>query len=170
LSLGLALVALIGLPATAGYAADPEGDYNLSGALDEADLNLQAIQIQSSTPDLSYDLNGDDLVNFDDRTHWLHVLRGTWVGDADLSGEFTSGDLITMLVAGKYETGNPATWSEGDSNGDGTFNSSDLVADLGDGGYERGPYPGVSAVPEPSSIVLCLSGFLGFLMLPRKHH
>ena len=48
-------------------------------------------------------------------------------GDANGDGEWTSDDLILVLQAGKYETGQFATWAEGDWTGDGKFDSSDLL-------------------------------------------
>jgi hypothetical protein len=48
-------------------------------------------------------------------------------GDANLDGHFNSTDQVLVFQAGKYETGQPATWAEGDWNEDGVFNSSDFV-------------------------------------------
>lgn len=58
------------------------------------------------------------------------------LGDADLSGEFDSADLRAVFEAGKYETGEDATWGEGDWNHDGVFNSQDFVAALQAGNYQ----------------------------------
>jgi hypothetical protein len=71
-------------------------------------------------------------------------------GRRDLNGEFNSSDLVSVFTAGKYETGNSATWSEGDFNGDKLFSSGDLVTAF------QGPRAAVNAVPEPTSIVLGL--------------
>lgn len=51
-------------------------------------------------------------------------------GDANADGVFDSTDLVQVFVAGKYDTGATATWSQGDWNNDGLFTSSDLVAAL----------------------------------------
>ncbi|MCA9212206.1 MAG: hypothetical protein KDB27_04000 [Planctomycetales bacterium] len=74
-----------------------------------------------------------------------------WIGDADLNGEFNSGDLVAVFQAKEYEDifqGN-STWATGDWNGDGDFTTSDLVFAFQDGGYEKGLRP--AAVPEPSA-------------------
>ena len=70
---------------------------------------------------------------------WIHELKGTWIGDANLDGEFNSGDFVQVFAAGKYETGDFAGWEEGDFTGDWQFNGSDLVDAFVDGGYEIGP-------------------------------
>ena len=71
-------------------------------------------------------------------------------------------------VAGKYETDQAAVWSQGDWNGSGKFDSGDFVDAFADGGYEVGnPPAAVSAVPEPSSLVLLILG--GLVACTRRH-
>jgi hypothetical protein len=77
-------------------------------------------------------------------------------GDADQSLEFDQRDLVQVLVAAKYMTGQPATWGEGDWDGapggapgspppgNGLFDQIDIVAALGNGKYMSGPYAAVS--------------------------
>ena len=83
-------------------------------------------------------------------------------GDADLDGEFNSGDLVAVFAAGEYEDTIPSnsTWSTGDWNGDHDFTSGDLVVAFADGGYEQGPRQDVNAVPEPSAMLLILTAFV----------
>ncbi len=69
---------------------------------------------------------------------WVKEIRSTWIGDANVNGEFDSGDLVQVLEAGKYETQEDASWSEGDWNADGMFDTGDLMLALADGGYEMG--------------------------------
>ena len=83
-------------------------------------------------------------------------IIGTWYGDSNGDGEFSSGDFVQVFTAGKFETNQPATWSEGDWNLDGIFSSADFVAAFTDGGFELGPKGGVSAVPEPATGVMAL--------------
>ena len=147
------------------------GDYDDSGVLDEPDLNLQAVQITNPPGDPTYDLNGDDVVDVEDRKIWVNDLKNTYVGDANLDLEFNSGDMVQVFSKGKYETQQEATWGEGDFNGDQVFDSGDMVAAFVGGGYElgpKGPAAAVSAVPEPSGVVLALVGLLGLAGLTRR--
>ena len=116
--------------------------------------------MRASSNNAAFDLNGDKLVNGADRDRWVNELKRTYYGDSNLDGQFNSGDFVTVFTAGQYEdavAGN-STWATGDWNGDGDFNSSDFVTAFSAGGYEIGPRAAVSAVPEPSSIVLLLIG------------
>ena len=49
-------------------------------------------------------------------------------------------DLVLVLQAAKYLTGEPTTWEQGDWNGDGVFDQLDIVAALQTGNYLQGPY------------------------------
>ena len=145
------------------------GDYSKNGQLDAADLDLQAAKIGTVPPPAGYDLDADNDVDYDDRVAWLHDLKKTWVGDSNLDLVFDSNDFVQVFVAGKYESGAAAGWAEGDWDGSKVFDSGDFVAAFVDGGYEIGQRPvgAVSAVPEPSSLVLLLCGSL---WLRRRRH
>ena len=98
-----------------------------------------------------YDLDSNNVVDWNDHRFWVHYYANTYIGDADLNGAFESADFVQVFAEGKYEddiAGN-ATWGSGDWDGDGDFTSSDFVIAFQDGGYEQGPRTGVAAVPEP---------------------
>ena len=116
------------------------GDFDGNGVLDAVDLDLFAIAIVDG-PCWACDLNDDGMITFEDRLMWVHELKNTWIGDANLDGQFNSGDFVQVFARGKYETGQDAGWEEGDFNGDMQFTSGDMVAAFADGGYER-PLPG----------------------------
>jgi hypothetical protein len=130
------------------------GDYNHNGTLDAADIDDLTIQTAGGTNPAFYDLNGDALVNDGDIKVWIGDLFHSWMGDANLDGQFNSTDLVSVLAAGTYEVDVNAVWSTGDFNGDGRANSGDLVAALADGGYEMGSRPAVASVPEPTTLIL----------------
>ena len=68
-------------------------------------------------------------------------------GDANRDRIFNSNDLVSMFAAGKFETREPASWSDGDFSGDAIFNSQDLVLALSSGSYSFA----AEAVPEPGA-------------------
>lgn len=131
------------------------GDLDGNGIVDAADLDLMSeFQLANN---LAGDINGDGQTDFDDR---LALIKGipTWVGDSNLDGEFNSSDFVAVFTAGKFETGEAATWAEGDWDGDQQFSSGDFVAAFTDGGFEVGPVPVTATVPEPNPILLVVAG------------
>ena len=90
-------------------------------------------------------------------------------GDANEDFSFDEADLVQVQQAGKYLTGEPATWGEGDWNGapggspgnppvgDGTFNQLDIVAAQQAAIYLTGAYavvgPNGQANDSQTSIV-----------------
>ena len=95
---------------------------------------------------------------------WVKDFKKTWVGDANLDGEFNSTDFVAVFSTGEYEDGEAMNsgWSDGDWNADKEFDTSDFVAAFTDGGYEKGPR-GVAQVPEPNTFVVV---FVALLFLP----
>ena len=74
-------------------------------------------------------------------------------GDSNGDGVFNQLDIVAVLQAGKYLTGEPATFSEGDWNGDGLFDSLDIVAALQEGNYQPGLAAQSSDLSKPSNRV-----------------
>ena len=107
-------------------------------------------------------------MNASDISVWVRDLKQTWLGDANLDGEFNSTDLVVVFAAGLFELDQDATWEQGDWNGDLRFGSGDLVTAFVDGGYEQGTR-GAQAVPEPGSLMLFGIAFLGFLANRRTN-
>jgi hypothetical protein len=145
------------------------GDFSGNGVLDVADIDILNQEIATATNDLSHDLTADGLVNSDDRYHWVKNVQSTWYGDANLDGQFNSGDLVEVFKANQYEDGVSAnsTWATGDWNGDSEFDTGDLVAAFQDGGFEAGSRTAVAAVPEPSATVLASLSLLVFCRLRK---
>ena len=164
-------VSVFGTPSNAEFhfihAADKSipillGDVNNNGILVAEDIDLLSAEIRNGFNDPQFDLNRDNRVDESDRMFWVtdRNVMFTYVGDANLDGEFNSGDLVTAFGAGQYEDGIPfnSGWAEGDWNGNGDFESGDLVAAFTEGGYEQGRRSEMNAVPEPSCFVLLLLG------------
>jgi hypothetical protein len=151
------------------------------GQLDDVaifDFALDESQIEAvMNGDFSEFLVTDPLAPLDDgtltdpaeRANYVHDVLNTWVGDANLDGEFNSGDLVDVFTTGEYEdetTGN-SSWRTGDWNGDGDFGSGDFVVAFTDGGYEQGPRMAANAVPEPTSLAMIIIGLIGIAIRRR---
>ena len=61
----------------------------------------------------------------------------TVTGDSNGDGLFNQLDLVQVLVAGKFLTGDRATFSEGDWNSDGLFDQHDIVFAMQGGHYRQ---------------------------------
>lgn len=142
------------------------GDFNRDGFLNSPDLDQLTEGMLAN--DLAYDLNDDGRTDIDDRLVWVRDLKGTWMGDANLDDVFDSTDMVSVFVAGLYETDQPASWTQGDWSGDALFDSSDMVVAFTDGGYEQGPRADAAAVPEPTSIALLVTGLIGVAVYRRR--
>lgn len=146
------------------------GDVNSNGILDSTDVDMLTSAIRVSSTDLAFDLNRDQLVSELDLSTWVHDLKQTYFGDANLDHQFNTSDLVTVFQAGEYEDrmdGNSG-WATGDWNGDGDFTSTDLVTAFQDGGYEQGPRTAANTVPEPSSIVSLFGGLVVAINVRRR--
>jgi hypothetical protein len=107
----------------------------------------------------------------------LHVLPGqtlvrpTLTGDANLDGKVNFFDL-SQLLGYKYNTGQPASYTDGDLNYDGVVDFFDIVTLLSanyNSGVSFAPADRASAgasVPEPSSALLIIGG--GFATALRR--
>jgi hypothetical protein len=144
------------------------GDFNSNGILNVGDIDELTTQTSAMSNPSAFDLNSDALVNSSDVTIWIQDLFHSWLGDANLDGQFNSSDLVQVLAAGTYEADLTAVWSTGDFDGNGRFETSDLVTALADGGYEQGSRAAVSAVPEPVSWVMLIVGLIGIAIRRRN--
>ena len=129
------------------------GDLNESGDYDAGDIDALSAAIQANSTDTEFDVNQDGSVDAVDRIYWIKELARTFVGDANVDGEFGTSDLTKVFQAGQYEDAiaENSSWETGDWNGDFDFDTSDLVAAFQDGGFEQGPLV-AKGVPEPTSL------------------
>jgi hypothetical protein len=143
------------------------GDFDHDGEITSRDKDLLTVAIANGGNDILFDVDNNSVVDFEDLVVMVHDIANTYFGDANCDGEFNSTDLIRVFQAGKYETGNPAVWSQGDWDGNGLFQTTDLIIAFQDGGYEQGPRAAVAAVPEPTSIALTMMG-LGLMVVRAR--
>ena len=142
----------------------PPGDFNGDGILDIEDLRMLSAAIADGGAELQYDVDHSGLADLQDRRHWVTDLQKTWIGDANLDGQFNSTDFVEVFQAGKFETNNAAGWRHGDWDGDWRCTTSDFVMAFQDGGYEQGPRTALAAVPEPGASMLLVIGLLPWLL------
>lgn len=168
-----------------GAAVNDEGDDNLktliaasfdnfwaADTLDVAPPTIDELTaaIRAGSMDSRFDIDQNGKVDADDRTAWVDEVGNTYFGDANLDGEFNSGDLVAVFTKGHYEDGKPnnSLWADGDWTGDGEFDSGDFVLAFAGGGYEQGPRMAVRAVPEPNSLFAFALALLGIGLRFRR--
>lgn len=109
----------------------PTGDFNNDGLLNIADIDALVTEIAAGTMDLSYDVNGDMVIDASDLTSWLALAGNENLGpgrsylpaDANLDGVVDGLDFIAWN-AHKLSTG--GTWSRADFNADGVTDGADF--------------------------------------------
>ena len=143
------------------------GDFDGDGMLSASDIDQLSLAILDGEDNPDFDLNNDGKVDLMDRSVWIEDMRRTWIGDANMDGEFNSGDMVEVFRAGKYESPQPATWAQGDWDGDRRFDSRDLIEAFKDGGFEMGPKT-VVAIPEPSSAIMLIAALTGLAVRRRR--
>lgn len=151
------------------------GDFNDDGVVDVLDVDLLLGEVKSGSNAPEFDLTGDGVVDTSDIDYIITSPQelNTYIGDANLDGEFNSGDLVQTLGAGQYEdsVSMNSTWATGDWNGDAEYSTDDLIFALQGGGYETGPRGAEQAVavPEPASAWLSLVALLSLGKLRQRH-
>ena len=95
------------------YPPNLPGDFNADGQLDVLDIDELSTVVREGSHTKRFDVTDDGLVDDDDRAMWVHELKHTYFGDANLDGQFDSGDFTHVFAAGKYETGEDAGWARG---------------------------------------------------------
>lgn len=141
------------------------GDFNGDGFWDFVDIDDLTAAVAGESTDLAFDMNGDGVITeadiTDADTGWLAVGGANnsdktggnafIVGDANLDGGVDVSDFNEWNGAKFTET---AAWSSGDFNADGNVDVSDF--NLWNGNKFTSSMDGVSAVPEPHSLLIVL--------------
>lgn len=137
------------------------GDFDNSGALDVADIDLLSQRIQTDPTDILFDLNDDGTLTGSDREVWVQDLAGTFFGDTDLSRKVDFADFL--LLADSF--GQDGGWGQGDFDGDGKVDFPDFLELSANFGMTSSE---VAAVPEPTCLALVSFGMLGLTMRRRR--
>ncbi|MCA9212055.1 MAG: hypothetical protein KDB27_03245 [Planctomycetales bacterium] len=130
------------------------GDFDGDSDFDLDDVNTLMFATGTPEADPRFDLNEDGRVNRSDLVVWVKDIKQTTFGDANLSGSFSTGDLVQVFQANEYEDDieHNSRWETGDWNGDGEFDSGDLIEAFGNGKFD--PNAGnAQFVPESCSLV-----------------
>ena len=159
---------IVGLPME--IRMEQPGDFAVDGVLDLADLSKLDVVIDRKIQNPAFDLDQNGRVEDADRIFWVEQLWESEFGDANLDGQFTSKDLVTVFQAGQFEDQGHqnSTWETGDWNGDREFNTSDLVLAFQRGGYEQAAMAASAVVPEPS--LTLFNGLLMLIAVLNYHH
>ena len=128
------------------------GDFNGNRQTDVEDINRLTAEILADQPDLSFDLNGDALVDQQDREFWV-TANQTFFGDLDLDGEVDFQDFLSFSRSFGNETA--VGWEDGNLDGNVGVQFGDflLLAKY------FGQTSSVLSVPEPNlmqSLVLAM--------------
>lgn len=124
----------------------PAGDFDNNGILDAADMDLLSAEARRGGNSPEFDLNGDGLVDNQDRLVWVNEIRMTLWGDANLDFAIDAADVNAVALNWQQPL---VSWAGGDFTGDGLVTSADLNAlALNWRKIVNAP------VPEPSSITL----------------
>jgi hypothetical protein len=97
------------------------GDVNGDGELSHFDIDSISHASRNQRVNSLVDVTSDGSVDADDISFWVDELANTYFGDANLDGEFNSGDFVACFravsmkleskQAGARETGTPTAFS-----------------------------------------------------------
>jgi len=134
------------------------GDFDGSGKLDIADIDLLTAHIVSGTHLAGFDLDGDSLVDDADRRIWVENIKQTYFGDANLDLTVDFADFVSLA----NHFSEPGGWAQGDFDGSGDVQFPDFVLLADNFGNSA---DAAASVPEPASGLLL---FIGATVLVRQ--
>ena len=146
-------------------------DFDNSGTCDISDIDMLVAEAAAGTNGMDFDLTGDGTVDFADVEEWLAQAgeenlgpgRAYLVADANLDGVVDGQDFIAWN-GNKFTS--LAAWSGGDFNADGIVDGQDFIAWNGNK-FQSADF---ASVPEPSSLVLLMIGFVSLVRRGRRDH
>jgi hypothetical protein len=130
-------------------------DFNDDGLCDGPDIDALMNAVASGMNEPSFDLNGDSVVDDQDRDEWLaeagpaNGFAGSFlVGDANLDGSANAQDLNALALTWQTDNNN---WTNGNFAGGGT-NAGDLNALALN--WQQNVPAAAQAVPEPTGLTV----------------
>ena len=123
--------------------------------------SLSTLEAEPSGPYFNPAIPGEAFVNIQhprsdqDATVRLRNLsvNDPLVGDSNHDGVFTTEDLVLVFAAGKYATGQSASFEDGDWNGDQLFDERDIVDAFVSGNFRSAAAAPVNNVEAASDLV-----------------
>jgi hypothetical protein len=124
------------------FTLPPDGDFDDSGVIDAADIDLLQAAVRSAAHDAAFDLTGDARVDAADVSRLVVDILKTQFGDANLDRVVDRRD-VAILAANFGRTDAPG-WRNGDASGDGRVGLRDLA--LAQANFAPTPPPAADAV------------------------
>lgn len=78
-------------------SSNNSGDFNFDSVVGIADVDLLNDAVASGEYDPLFDIDEDGLLNVDDIVQWANFKANTWIGDANMDGEFDSSDFVVVF-------------------------------------------------------------------------
>lgn len=132
-------------------------DFDDSGVVDAADIDLLCSAIAAMTNDAQFDLNDDGMVESEDLQAFVDST-GLFPGDTDFDGSVSFMDFLSLANA--FASNETTTWSDGDFNCDGDVGFMDFLALANNFGITAAE---AASVPEPSSALLLFASLTGLM-------
>jgi hypothetical protein len=138
------------------------GDFDGDSLLTVDDVDALSSEITVPEPRFWFDLDGDEIVDAEDRQVWISDLKQTYFGDTNLDGQVDAADLNNLALS--WQASDANSWAQGDFNGDRNVNANDLnnLALNWRSGTAQ------AAVPEPSTNLLLLA--ITLVTIVRRSH